>query len=258
MPPPPTPPTPPTTTTTQKNLSTFFRRRRLVGVGGGGGGGGGGDNLRTFRRAVSPRRMAGWSRREREIWRETREGEREGEREGGREGETFHKIACSLPPFISLSLSLNRPFIYDSGTAQFESVRPSAVRQSIRVFPHRKSSQGHAIRPPVQKSPPGHYNSSRGQGFDSKRRKDLIYSPEWARRGYFPISRAISIPIFRGRESYPLLSFSLHLWLLTFKVDRWYETNERALSSQSLSLGKQDEPAEADSRRRRSSILAHD
>ena len=103
-----------------KNLSTFF------GVGGG-------DNLRTFRRAVSLRRMAGWSRtteseREREREREKEKyGERQ-ERERER-GPTFHKIACRLSLSLSLSFVVlssfwNRPFIYDNGTAQFESVHP--------------------------------------------------------------------------------------------------------------------------------------
>ena len=103
-----------------KNLSTFF------GVGGG-------DNLRTFRRAVILRRMAGWSRtddgvgkrEERNMERDKRG--REGERERAR-GPTFHKIACrqalslSLSLSVSLSLSFsvfylsafwNRPLIYE-------------------------------------------------------------------------------------------------------------------------------------------------
>ena len=99
-----------------KNLSTFF-------------GGGVGDNLRTFRRAVILRRMAGWSRtddgvgkrEERNMERDKRG--REGERERAR-GPTFHKIACRQALSLSLPLSLsfsvfylsafwNRPLIYE-------------------------------------------------------------------------------------------------------------------------------------------------
>ena len=146
-----------------KNLSTFF--------------GGGGDNLRTFRRAVILRRMAGWSRTDDGVGkREERNMERDkrGRERGGRLFTRLHAGRLSL----SLSLSRSLPLLF--GVLSFcfleqaaylrvtttaphslspsrPSVRPTD-RPSIRVFPHHDfkteegQSRGHAIPLPFQSS----------------------------------------------------------------------------------------------------------
>ena len=116
-----------------KNLSTFF-------------GGGGGDNLRTFRRAVILRRMAGWSRTDDGVGkREERNMERDKRgREGESEGADFSQD-CMQAGSLSLSLSRSLPLLF--GVLSFCFLEQAAYLRVTTTAPHSLSPSRPSVRP---------------------------------------------------------------------------------------------------------------